>query len=315
MKIDGKAIASFIKDALKIKIASLRQKNITPHLAVVLIGNDPSSEVYVRQKKKVGEELGVKVTVYGLAESDKYTLGQTAVKTPQGWPKDSPGVEEYRKLINLVNKLNNDDSVHGIIIQRPVPIDISKEELDLLVIPQKDVDGFHPKSPFTPPLASAVLKILEWVYNNLTMKQFNNETMSLRSENNEKPENFKEWFKKQRVLVIGRGETAGKPIAETLKKFTDKITIAHSQTKNMKEVCLSSDIIITCVGRPYIVRRNMVTDKTFLIGVGLHQEDEKLATDYDQREIADKVAFHTPVPGGVGPVNVACLFENLIFAI
>lgn len=296
MKIDGKLIASEIKENLKKKISLLKRKNIIPHLAVVLIGNDPGSEAYVKQKLKVGQDLGAKVTLIRKQIT-----------------------ENREQLFNLVRKLNRDKLVHGIIIQRPCPIDISKEELDLLVIPPKDVDGFHPKSPFTPPIASAVIKILEWVFKQEKVAS----RWSLAVGQNQKFSNdqmlktndlFFSWFKKQKVLVIGRGETAGKPIAETLSKFSDKITIAHSQTTDLKGVCLASDIIITCVGKPNVVRHDMVLTTTLLIGVGLHQENGKLATDYDQEEIAGKVAFYTPVPGGVGPMNVACLFENLLKA-
>lgn len=295
MILDGKAVASQIKTDLRQKISFLRQKNIFPHLAVVLIGNDPGSEAYVRQKLKVGEEIGAKVTLIRLQPSDT-----------------------KENLIKIVEKLNSDESVHGIIVQRPSPIDIAKEELDVLVAPKKDVDGFHPESPFTPPVANAVLKILEWVYKN--GKDTSDGGRQARSAHHDSSEveefskNFTAWLKKQKILVIGRGETAGHPIAETLKRITDKITIAHSQTPNVKELCLASDIIITCVGRANIVRHNMLLPSTLLIGVGLHQEDGKLATDYDQEEIAGKVAYYTPVPGGVGPVNVACLFENLVIS-
>ncbi|MBI3380071.1 bifunctional 5,10-methylenetetrahydrofolate dehydrogenase/5,10-methenyltetrahydrofolate cyclohydrolase [Candidatus Gottesmanbacteria bacterium] len=277
MKIDGRIIASEIKANLTQKISGLRQKNIIPQLAVVLIGNDPSSEAYVRQKLKVGGEIGAKVTLIRLNPDDT-----------------------KENLIKIVKKLNTDKSIHGIIIQRPSPIEISKVELDLLVFPQKDVDGFHPDSPFTPPIASAVLKILMYVQKDL---------------HNSLDITFNDWFKKQEVLVIGRGETAGKPIAETLNKLSNNITIAHSQTADLKNVCLASDIIITCVGRPNVVQHDMVSPNTLLIGVGLHQENGKLKTDYNQEEIAGKVAYYTPVPGGVGPVNVACLFENLIKSI
>jgi len=314
MKIDGRFIASQIKANLTKKIKFLRQKNIIPHLAVILIGNDSSSEIYVRQKMKVGEELGIKVTVYNLVE--EYS------KEPNNWLKE--------KLINLVNKLNSDNSVHGVIIQRPVPIDISKEELNLLITAGKDVDGFHPKSPFTPPIVLAVVKILEWVYKDTSAKkhprgvpQAQHHPGSEGSNRSQIPgvakrvlegESWEKWLKNKRILIIGRGETAGKPIAETLKKFNNKITIAHSQTTDLKGICLASDVIITCVGRPNIVRLPMLKANTILIGVGLHQQNGKLRTDYDEDEIAEKVAFYTPVPGGVGPVNVACLFENLVIS-
>ncbi len=325
MKIDGRLIASEIKTTLKERISWLRGKNIIPHLAVILIGNDPSSEAYVRQKLKVGEEIGAKVAVYkfSLPESGKDTSDGVR-STPPRWRK------QKNELLNLVHKLNNDDSIHGIIVQRPVPIDVSKEELDLLVIPQKDVDGFRPQSPFTPPIASAVLKILEWVYKSgkdtsdggkkavktpRGWQAERSEAMTTPPMVEEFKKKFIHWLQIQKILIIGRGETAGKPIAQTLSKMGVNIEIAHSKTENMRKLCLTSNIIITCVGRPYIVRHQMLKPTTLLIGVGLHQENGKLATDYDQDEIASKVAFYTPVPGGVGPVNVACLFENLIFAV
>lgn len=274
MKIDGKVIAHDIKEELKKQVFRLRRKNIIPHLAVILVGNDPSSLIYIKQKKKLGEEIGVKISIYNL----ECTINK-------------------KRLANLVNKLNKDKTTNGIIIQRPIPFQIEKEELDRLVTPGKDVDGFHPHSQYLPPVALAVAKILDWVKND---------------KKNSEP--LLQWLKKQKILVIGRGETAGRPIAEFLRKNQLKFTAAHSQTDNIKQLCLSSDIIISAVGKPNIVRPDMVTAKTILIGVGLHPEEEKLQTDYNQEEIAGKVAFYTPVPGGVGPVNVACLFENLIKA-
>src|SRR3989344_5185837 len=139
MMIDGRLIASEIKLKLKKQIVSLKSKNITPHLAVILAGSDPSSHTYVRQKQKIGEEIGAKVTI------------------------NQP--TQLNDLVKLVQSLNADPAVHGIIIQRPLPFDIPKTQLDQLVTPKKDVDGFHPDSPFTPPIALAVLKILEWVFN------------------------------------------------------------------------------------------------------------------------------------------------------
>lgn len=275
MKIDGKLIASEIKERLKKDVISLRQKGIPPHLTVILIGNDPASLVYVNQKQKVAEEIGVQFSIFSR------------------FNRDSIAKEE---LVKLVNRLNADKSVHGIIIQRPVPIDIEKDELDQMVVPAKDVDGFHPQSPFYPPVALAVLKILRWVEKDCC--------------NNPKP--FYSWLKEKKILVIGRGETAGLPIAETLKKKGAAFTVANSQTTNLKDLCLNSDIIISCVGKSNVVRHDMITNRAVLIGVGLHQEKGKLHTDYNQEEIESRIAYFTPVPGGVGPVNVACLLENLV---
>ena len=166
---------------------------------------------------------------------------------------------------------------------------------------EKDLDGFHPDSPFTPPVASAVVKILKWVYKGVRS-----------SSNSRSDPEFPRWLKDKKILIIGRGETGGKPVAQTLEKMGIRFIVAHSKTNNLKELCLTSDIIISCVGKPNIVRPQMVADYTILIGVGLHEENGKLQTDYNQHEIAEKVAYYTPVPGGVGPVNVIYLFENLL---
>lgn len=273
MKIDGKQIASQIKEELKAKVVTLRRKKILPHLAVVLVGTDPNSIIYIRRKQKLGEEIGVKVTVYR--------------KNPK---------KQKEELTSLVNRLNKDKTVHGIIIQRPVPLEMDKEELDEIVIPKKDVDGFHPKSPFTPPVALAVIKLLEWVHTAANNQQ----------------NNFLPWLNKQKILIIGRGETAGKPIAKTFAKMKIPFLVGHSQTINLKELCLKSNIVISCVGKPNILRHTMINKKSIIIGVGLHTENGKLATDYNQDEIGAKAAYWTPIPGGVGPVNVACLFENLL---
>lgn len=282
MRIDGKFIASEIKKEHKIHVEKLQNKNIFPHLFVILIGNDPASVTYVGQKQKVANEIGVKFSLFKEA-----------------------GPLKSSDLIEKVNKLNADPTVHGIIIQKPVPIDIEREELDRLVVSQKDVDGFHPDSPFTPPVASAVIKILEWV-----AKDCCSNAESPLKQNYCQP--FKDWLKEKKIMVIGRGETAGKPIATTLTKMGVPFTVAHSKTINLKESCLVSDIIISCVGRSNIVRHDMISSRTILIGVGLHSENDKLQTDYNQEEITDVAAYYTPVPGGVGPVNVACLFENLL---
>jgi len=284
MKIDGGQIASIIKNQLKLHIRELNEKHISPHLAVVLIGEDPPSIAYINQKKKAAEEIGAQITVYHL-----------------------PAITQMGEIRKLTFNLNSDLLVHGVIIQRPVPMEISKDQLDIMVTPDKDVDGFHPDTPFTPPIAGAVIKILEWVSYDVC----NNPASPLKQNF---CETFLSWFKKQKILVIGRGETAGRPIAYTLEKMGILFEVAHSQTTNLKDLCLKSDIIICCVGKPNVVRHLMVSNKTILIGVGLHTEEGKLRTDYNQEEIAKLVAYYTPVPGGVGPVNVACLFDNLIQA-
>jgi len=278
MKIEGKIIAAKIEGELKEKVKELLKKGITPHLSIILVGDDPSSLAYVHRKKRVGERLGVKVTIY----KKKANISQ-------------------KKFLALINKLNNDKLTHGIIIQRPLPLTI--EDLDTLVLPKKDVDGFHPHSPFTPPIALAVLKILENIF-----------LSSLPPSTFPKNKDFLNWLREKKVLIIGRGETGGKPVAKTFKKMGIPFQVAHRQTLNLKKLCLSAKIIISCVGKPNIVRPTMVTADTILVGIGLHLKGKEIQADYDQAKIEKKVAFYTPVPGGVGPVNVACLFANLLKA-
>lgn len=286
MKIDGKLIAQSIKDQLKIEILQLRQREIIPHLAVILVGDDPSSVVYVGQKKKVAQEIGAKLTLYNL-----------------------PKTIDMLELQKLTLSLNTDPLVHGLIIQRPMPPNFSAQQIDFMVKAEKDIDGFHPQTPFVPPVAGAVVKILQWVANDVAT----NPQSPLKQNFSEA---FPTWLSKQKILVIGRGVTAGKPIAAILIKNGAHVDIAHSQTKFMDALIRASNIIISCVGSPNIVRQQVISGKTILIGVGLHTtEEQKLQTDYDQEKIAEMVAYYTPVPGGVGPVNVACLFENLLKAV
>lgn len=284
MRIDGRLLAEKLKRTLKLKVDSYIEKHIYPHLAVVIVGFDPSSLTYISQKRKVGEEIGVRVSIL-----------------------DFPASVEKNKLFHVIGNLNADITIHGIIIQRPVPLLVTCQQLNTSIIPSKDVDGFHPNSLYTPPIASAVLKIMQSVHKDIIRTNKKSPLV-------QKNKLFLSWLKSKKILVIGRGETAGKPIADTLQKLEIQLKIAHSKTNNLRDLCLTSDIIISCVGRPYIVRHDMVTSKTILIGVGLHGEDGKLKADYHQDEIANTVAYYTPVPGGIGPVNVACLFENVIKA-
>ena len=274
MSINGKEIAGQIAAGLGGQVSLLKEKGIKPKLAVLLVGLDKASEKYVEQKIKLGQKLSIEVNVSRLAN----TVNPESV-------------------FSLVNQWNKDPAIHGIIIQRPVAIAIETSELNNLVIRSKDVDGFHPESLFDPPIVVAVMKILE------NIQQLSHDKKS-----------FLTWLAEKKILVIGRGETAGKPIAKYLTKNKLPFTVAHSGTSYLKQLTLSSDIIISAVGKPNIVRHYMISGKTILIGVGLHPENGHLATDYNQNEIAGKALFYTPVPGGVGPVNVAMLMNNVILA-
>lgn len=293
MVIDGRKIASEIEDSLRLQISSLASNGIRPTLAVILIGSDPGSQKYVSRKIITGEKIGLRIIPYRF-----------------------PPTISVSDLKKLTEKLNQDKTIHGIIIQRPLPLPLSPQELNLLVLPSKDVDGFHPKSRFNPPVALAVEAILKSVYSIHPPGVLAH------------PGGVNSWLKKKKILIIGRGETAGRPIAKYFDKNGIKYSVAHSQTTNLKELCLLNDILICCVGKgnilrssegsrnnvPYIVRHNMINSASIIIGVGLHPEDNKLKPDYNQEDIASKAAYYTPVPGGVGPVNVIMLMKNVIQA-
>lgn len=270
MKIDGKLIAEKINQNLKQATQLLSSQKIIPRLTVVLIGNDPSSKVYVNQKLKTGNLLGIKVNLISL-----------------------PSDISVNQFNNLLIKQNQSKSIHAIIIQRPVPIKISNTALNLLVNPEKDVDGFNPNSKFDPPVALAVIEILKSIH----------------------PDSILNLLKSKSILIIGRGVTAGKPIADYFKKLKLKFVVANSKTENLVKLIKSSEIIITCVGKSNIVRHNIISKNSILIGVGLHPENEKLEPDYNQDLIQKSGAIFTPVPGGVGPVNVSMLMKNVIKAV
>ncbi len=263
MKIDGKEIAQNILENLKRRVEKLQKGSITPHLVIILVGNDPASESYVKQKVQKGEAIGIKVTV------KNYQLTIT----------------NYQ-LLKAIEQLNNDNNVHGIIIQQPLPSQIDVSAVINAVSPQKDVDGFGPQTKFPMPLAVAVLKILQSVEKN---------------------------WQKKKIVIIGKGETGGGPIINKLRTMNIEPIIIDSKTQNPNKLTKTADIIISSVGKANIVKADAIKKGVILISVGLHKgEDGKLHGDYEENEIANIASFYTPTPGGVGPVNVACLLENLL---
>ncbi len=277
MIIDGKEIAAGILKDLKQRVEELKKKGVTPNLYIILLSDDPSSGSYVKQKMLRGEEIGVKIT---LENAD---------------PQIST-----EKLIEKINRLNNNPSVHGIIVQRPMPKQLDEEKIEFSVIPQKDVDGFNPNSKFGVPVALAVMEILSKLKTeNLKLKNLN----------------FEGWLKTQKITVIGRGLTAGKPIINSFKKMGIEPFVISSQTQNPEEVLKNSDIVVSAVGKPNIINSSNVKKGTILIGVGMHrEEDGKFHGDYDEEEIQNTASFYTPTPKGVGPVNVSMLLKNLVEA-
>lgn len=275
MEINGKEIAHRIYDELKNNVLELTKKGVIPHLVVLLIGNNPSSVAYVNQKKKWAEFIGAQVTV------EKY--------------EDTVSQEELERRIQTVN---DDASVHAILIQIPLPPHLDETTLTELITAEKDIDGFRPDSPFTPPLASAVLTVLE-------------EIMRRAREMHD----FISWIQSKNIVLIGKGKAGGKPISTVLSRKNIAHTVIDSKTENAEELMREADIIITAVGKKHIVTPDKIKPGVILIGVGMNLDEHKnLFGDYVKDEIKDRVSFYTPTPGGIGPVNVACLLQNLILA-
>ncbi len=282
MKIDGREIADHIFENLKKRVEKLKKKNIIPHLHIITLTTDSASESYVWQKKKKGEEIGAKITVENL---------DPATST------DS--------LLEMINKLNNEKEVHGIIVQRPFSPQIDEEKIANSIDPEKDVDGFHPESKFDPPISESVLKILEQVYAH---------TYEVKASPTSQVD-FIGWLKSKKIAVVGRGVTAGGPIIKTLQKLGVQPLMVTSRTENKQEILRNSDIIISAVGKSNTLKGEDIKNGVILVGVGMFKgEDGKFHSDYKEDEIKNIASFYTPTPGGVGPVNVAMLLSNLVKA-
>ncbi len=280
MRLDGRALADELLDAVSTQVGALAAEHIVPTLAVILVGDDPGSLSYITQKRKAAERVGARLVLEQLpAQASVELIGST------------------------IGHYNNDGAVHGLIIQRPLP-DGRSEAQDVLssVAPQKDVDGFITHSPFQVPVAKAVLTILERIHGNLKQAGL-------------VLPDFVRWLSAQSVAVVGRGETAGKPIATLLTQLDVTPFIIHSRTQNPETILKEANIIISCVGKEAVITKAMIERGVILISVGIHRgKDGTLAGDYDEQDVADIASFYTPTPGGVGPVNVACLMQNLINA-
>jgi methylenetetrahydrofolate dehydrogenase (NADP+)/methenyltetrahydrofolate cyclohydrolase len=280
MIIDGKKLAKSILSDCKKSVLDLKTLGITPTMAVILIGNDPGSISYVKQKEKAALEIGAELLM------SRQSL-DVSIQTIQ----------------NIINSNNNNPAIHGIIIQRPLPTHLKDPELLNSIDPKKDIDGFVPNTPFDVPVAKAVNKILQKMYEERNRKYDEKE--------------YYHWLGTQQIVVIGRGETAGKPIADFLFRSQSSPVIIHNSTsKNDKHTALQqADIVISCVGKAHTVEPTYLKHGVMLISVGIWRDNEgKLHGDYEEDDVKDIASFYTPTPGGVGPVNVSCLMENLIQA-
>ena len=273
-RIDGKAISDQIKEEAALEAQELQRQGITPCLAVVLVGNDPASMVYVNNKKKACEKVGILSRSYEL-------------------PEDT----EEKDLLALVEQLNMDNSVHGVLVQLPLPPQIDEEKVILAVDPKKDVDCFHPlnvgllhtgQKGFLPCTPAGVLELIERSGHTIEGK---------------------------RCVVIGRSHNVGKPTAMLLLQKNGTVTICHSKTKDLKGICKEADILVSAVGKLHPVTKDMVKEGAVVIDVGMNRnENGKLCGDVDFDDVCEVAGAVSPVPGGVGLMTVAMLMKNCITA-
>ena len=307
MKVDGKQIASKIFDDLKNRVARLQAPErsdggqgepITPHLAVILVGENPASEAYVLQKQLRGKTIDANIEVL----------------------RYSPDISA-QILIDKIRELNANSQIHGIIVQRPLPEHIDPDLIENEIADAKDVDGFKPGSPFYVPLVLAVMRILEEVYkaqtdSGVVAKAPPQNDVILASDEGARPESlvdFLSWLQSKKIVLFGKGSTAGQPIMDYFKEKGIDFEFIERTRENPEEVTQKADIIISSVGKKDIIKPTMIKNGVILIGVGINKdEDGHLYGDYEEDQIKDIASFYTPTPGGVGPVNVAMLLENLI---
>ncbi|MDO8620776.1 MAG: bifunctional 5,10-methylenetetrahydrofolate dehydrogenase/5,10-methenyltetrahydrofolate cyclohydrolase [Candidatus Levybacteria bacterium] len=302
MKIDGREIAGEILKELQKKVENLKKRNIFPHLAIILVGTDPASKAYVKQKILKGETVGIKTTLYNL---------DSGIKNAE--------------LLEKIGILNKNPEIHGIIVQQPLPSHIDIKAITLAVNPKKDIDGFNPKSEFQSPISLAAMKILQEIYMRGVTKLEGFPTARIEDEvagalaggkvSAGPRRAFEDWLKSKKIVVIGKGETGGKPIINALQQLEVKPLIVDSKTIDHELLTKNADIIISAVGQENIINSKMIKKGVILVSVGLHKgNDGKLHGDYEEKDIENIASFYTPSPGGIGPINVAMLLKNLIGA-
>lgn len=284
-KISGGQMARSLLGQLKKKVKKLKKKGKTPCLAILSASGDPSCASYVKQKAIAAAFIGAKLKHFKFRKETS-----------------------YQEFAEKLNEVVINPRFSGVMIQKPLPVSLAQISLDLIVPPKKDVDGANPKSSFIPPVAMAVLKALDFIR---TGKKIEKATMIRR----EFPsENLVNWLTHQSILLIGRGETGGGPIAKTFSERKIRFLIAHRETANLAQFSKKSDIIICCVGKR-IIKKEMLKEGAILIGVGIRKNKEgRYEGDFEEKEIKDVVSFYTPTPGGIGPITVASLMENLVNA-
>jgi len=272
--IDGKELAKKIRSNIRDEVTELKEKGIIPKLAVILVGNDKASKIYVKNKNKACEDVGI--------EFEEYLLDENI---------------QMEELLKLINALNDNPNIHGILLQSPIPRHLDINLAIDAISPKKDVDGFHPinvgklmigQDTFVSCTPYGIIKMLE---------EYNIE------------------IEGANAVVIGRSNIVGKPIAQCLLNKNATVTICHSKTKNLKEITNKADILIVAIGKAEFITSDMVKEGATVIDVGINRlEDGKIVGDVDFENVKDKASYITPVPGGVGPMTIAMLMNNVVKA-
>ena len=272
--LDGKELSKKIRKELKAEVEELKLKGINPKLAVILVGDDSASQVYVKNKSKACEKTGI--------DFEEYIFDANITE---------------KELLDTIEKLNNDDSVHGILVQSPVPKHIDANKAFGTISPEKDVDGFHPinvgnlsigKDCFISCTPYGIVKILE---------EYNIETEG------------------KEAVILGRSNIVGKPMIQCMLNKNATVTVCHSRTKNIEEITRRADILIAAIGKAKFVKENMIKDGAVIIDVGINRlEDGTIVGDVDFEKAKEKASYITPVPGGVGPMTIAMLLNNVVKA-
>ncbi|NLK68689.1 MAG: bifunctional methylenetetrahydrofolate dehydrogenase/methenyltetrahydrofolate cyclohydrolase FolD [Clostridiaceae bacterium] len=270
----GREVSKQIRAELKVEVDSIKKMGLHPGLAVVIVGNDPASRVYVNNKKKACEEVGIRSFEYALPEETS-----------------------EHELIQLVETLNEDESVHGILVQLPLPKHINEERVLLKISPVKDVDAFHPFNigkimignyDFLPCTPAGIMELIHRAGICLEGKE---------------------------CVVIGRSNIVGKPMSMLLLHDNATVTICHSRTKNLKDVCKRADVLVVAIGKPEIIDADYVKPGAVVIDVGINRlPDGKLVGDVNFESVSEIASYITPVPGGVGPMTITMLMKNTIKA-
>ena len=269
--LDGKAFANLLGQNLKEKVKKLKDEGITPHFCVINIGDDPASKIYVRTKKRRAEKMGIIQDIYQMSADTK-----------------------QEEALALIDKLNADPAINGLMVQLPAPKQIDADALLERIDPNKDVDGLTPANIghlwmgnhfVEPATAEGIIALLK---------------------------HYEIPLEGKNVVIIGRSNIVGKPLAALMLEQNATVTIAHSRTKNLGEITKKADVLVSATGQAFLVKADMVKDGAVVVDVGMNHVDGKLVGDVDFDKVKEKTSYITPVPGGVGPLTVQFLMETVV---